>query len=259
MNYPIITQIIENKLEAKNTKTITFRFPGEMLPGQFFMIWIPKVDEIPMSVSYINKDIKGFTYRKIGDATKALYNLKKGDKIGIKGPYGNGFKINGKHIMFVGGGTGIGMLIPAIEEAVNKKIKSTIILGVKNKEELFFEKRLKKLNVELYISTDDGSRGYKGYASDIAKNLINKNNYTSILTCGPETMMKKILEISKSTPFQASMERYMKCGFGICGQCTIGNGIRVCQEGPIFDGETLKKIEDFGKFKKDSSGRKIPI
>jgi dihydroorotate dehydrogenase electron transfer subunit len=259
MNYPIITQIIENKKETKNIKTITFKHSGEMLPGQFFMIWIPKVDEIPMSVSYINKDIKGFTYRKIGEATEALYNLKKGDKIGIKGPYGNGFKINGKRILFVGGGTGIGMLNPAIEEAVNKKIKSTVIIGVKNKEELFFEKRLKKLNVELYISTDDGSRGYKGFASDIAKDLINKNRYTSILTCGPETMMKKIFELSKSIPFQASMERYMKCGFGICGQCTIGDGIRVCHEGPIFDGKTLKKIEDFGKFKKDASGRKIPI
>jgi dihydroorotate dehydrogenase electron transfer subunit len=71
--------------------------------------------------------------------------------------------------------------------------------------------------------------------------------------------MNKIVDMSKDIPIQASLERYMKCGFGICGQCTIGEGIRVCKEGPIFDGDTLRKIKDFGKYKKDASGKKIPI
>jgi dihydroorotate dehydrogenase electron transfer subunit len=70
-------------------------------------------------------------------------------------------------------------------------------------------------------------------------------------------MMKKLLEICKNVPFQASLERYMKCGFGICGQCTVGKGLRVCEEGPVFDGKTLKNIEDFGFFKRDATGRKI--
>ena len=70
-------------------------------------------------------------------------------------------------------------------------------------------------------------------------------------------MMKKLFELSKNIPFQASLERYMKCGIGICGQCTVGKGLRVCEEGPIFDRNTLKNIEDFGIFKRDSAGRKI--
>jgi dihydroorotate dehydrogenase electron transfer subunit len=70
-------------------------------------------------------------------------------------------------------------------------------------------------------------------------------------------MMKRLLDMSKNIPFQASLERYMKCGFGLCGQCTIGNGIRVCKEGPVFDGEKLKNIEDFGLFKRDGAGRKV--
>ncbi|UCF12827.1 MAG: hypothetical protein JSW06_00870, partial [Thermoplasmatales archaeon] len=172
MNVPKITKIIENKREAKNIITSTFRYPGEIIPGQFFMVWIPDVDEIPMSVSYINGDIKAITFRKVGDATSALSKLKPGDKIGIRGPYGNGFKIHGKHILFVGGGTGVAMLAPAVEEAVKNGISSTVVIGAKNKSELFFEKRLKKCGARVVISTDDGSVGCKGFASDIAISII---------------------------------------------------------------------------------------
>jgi dihydroorotate dehydrogenase electron transfer subunit len=259
MNYPKITKIIEIRKEAKDTKTILFKDSVEMIPGQFFMIWIPGVDEIPMSVSYIDKDIKGITFRKIGDATKALYNLKKDDKMGIRGPYGNGFKINGKNLLFVGGGTGIAMITPAVEEATSKKITSTVVLGVKNKDELFFEKRLQKTGAKIFVATDDGSKGDKGFATDLAEKMLNEHKFDSVLTCGPEIMMKKLLEISGKIPFQASLERYMKCGFGICGQCCIGKGLRVCKDGPVFDGETLKDIEEFGKYKRDASGKKIPL
>ena len=70
-------------------------------------------------------------------------------------------------------------------------------------------------------------------------------------------MMKKLLDLSNNTFFQASLERYMKCGIGICGQCCVGKGLRVCKDGPVFDGKTLKKVEEFGVYKRDASGRKI--
>jgi dihydroorotate dehydrogenase electron transfer subunit len=257
MNYPFVTKIIETKTENDCIKTIKFEHKEKIIPGQFYMIWIPGIDEIPMSVSYIDNKIKGITFRKIGDATNALFNLKKGDKIGIRGPYGNGFKLKGKKILFVGGGTGIAMLAPAVEEAVKKKIKSTVIIGAKTKKELFFEKRIKETSAELYITTDDGTQGTKGFTTDIAKNIIKENKFDLILTCGPEIMMKKLMDISKGISLQASLERYMKCGFGICGQCCVGEGLRVCTEGPIFDEKTLKKIHDFGVFKRDASGKKI--
>ena len=257
MNVPQITKIIKSKTETKDIKTFTFEYSKSMEPGQFFMIWIPGVDEIPMSASYIKKDIKGITFRKIGDATTALYNLKEGDKIGIRGPYGNGFRITGKHILFVGGGTGIAMLAPAVEQTISKNISSTVIIGVKNSKELFFEERLKSCGADIYISTDDGSKGYKGFASDLSKELLNKHRFTSVLTCGPETMMKSLLGICKNISFQASLERYMKCSIGICGQCCIGKGLRVCKDGPVFDGKTLKNVEDFGVYQRDSAGRRI--
>jgi dihydroorotate dehydrogenase electron transfer subunit len=257
MNYPKVTKIIKTENESSDVKTLFFEYPKKTIPGQFFMIWIPKVDEIPMSASYIDKNIKSITFRKVGDATKALFKLKEGNKIGVRGPYGNGFKINGKRILFVSGGTGIATIAPAVEETINNKILSTVILGVKNKSELFFEDRIKKYGAEVHVSTDDGSKGYKGFATDLAKDLLAENKYDYVLTCGPEIMMKKLFEISKNIHFQASLERYMKCGIGICGQCTVGKGLRVCEEGPVFDGKTLKNVEDFGVFKRDAAGRKI--
>ena len=259
LNYPLVTKIIEIVKENQDVKTIRFNHPENVEPGQFYMIWVPGVDEIPMSASYTD-NLKGITFKKVGDATNKLFNYKKGDKIGIRGPYGTGFKIKSKKILFVAGGTGIATITPTVETAVSKGIQSTVVLGVKTKNELFFEKRLKKLDIELYIATDDGSKGYKGLATDLVEEILIDKQFDQVLTCGPEIMMKKLLELCKRTMvFQASLERYMKCGFGLCGQCCIGNGLRVCKEGPVFDGDTLLKINEFGLYKKDASGRKIKI
>jgi dihydroorotate dehydrogenase electron transfer subunit len=223
------------------------------------MIWIPGVDEVPMSVSSIKQDVKGITFRNIGDATQALYRLRKGDQIGVRGPYGNGFTLTGKRPLFVGGGTGIGMLVPLVEQARRKKLKSTVILGVKTKDELFFEDRFHQIGATVLVSTDDGSVGYQGFASELAKDIIKKERIDAVYTCGPEQMMRSLLSFCKTILFQASLERYMKCAIGICGQCCIGRGLRVCVDGPIFDGTTLKKVQDFGVYRRDAAGRKIPF
>jgi dihydroorotate dehydrogenase electron transfer subunit len=257
MNYPTVVKILEIKKEALDIKTIKFEYSEDINPGQFFMVWIPNVDEIPMSASYIDDKIKGVTFKRIGDATSALFKLKVGDKIGIRGPYGNGFEIKGKNILYVAGGTGIAMIAPSVEEAMKEEIKTTVLIGAKNKDELFFENRIKKYGAKLLISTDDGSKGYKGFVSDLAEEIKSNNKFDQILTCGPELMMKKLFDKSQNISFQASLERYLKCGFGICGQCCVGKGLRVCKEGPVFDGKTLKKIEDFGVFKRDASGNKV--
>lgn len=257
MNIPRITNIIESRTEAEHIKTILFNDKGDIKSGQFYMIWIPGVDEIPMSVSYQNGDTKGFTFKKVGEATTALYSLQPGEKIGVRGPYGNSFRITGNHILFVGGGTGIAMLAPAVEDAVKKQIQSTVIIGAKTKKELLFEKRLRGCGAEVFVATDDGSKGFRGFASDLAEDILRKEPYDLVITCGPELMMKHMLSYCKDISFQASLERYMKCAIGLCGQCCIGEGIRVCHDGTIFDGKTLKNMEDFGVYRRDSAGRKI--
>ncbi|MBN1280537.1 MAG: dihydroorotate dehydrogenase electron transfer subunit [Candidatus Thermoplasmatota archaeon] len=257
MNIPIITPIQSTTLETKDVKTITFAHPAPVIPGQFYMIWIPGVDEIPMSVSRITLKTKAITFRDVGDATHQLFQLNAGSHIGIRGPYGNGFTIAGKHLLFVGGGTGIAMLAPAIEHARKQKVKTTVIIGVKTHQELFFEQHMKRTGATVYVTTDDGSYGEKGFASDLAATVLKKEHIDAVYTCGPELMMKTLHKLCKHIRFQASLERYMKCAMGLCGQCCVGDGLRVCVDGPIFDGTTLQKITDFGKYHRDAAGRKI--
>jgi dihydroorotate dehydrogenase electron transfer subunit len=261
MNIPRVTTIQNTTNETPHIKTITFKDTTPITPGQFYMIWIPDVDEIPMSVSKITDTTKSITFKKIGDATTTLFNLKKGDHIGIRGPFGNGYKPYGTNLIFIGGGTGIAMLAPAIEQAKTQQRNTNVIIGAKNKEEIIFEKRFIHQVNHLFISTDDGSKGFKGYASELAVQLIEKNLYDSVITCGPEPMMKNLLTIcnTRHIPFQASLERYMKCALGICGQCIIGDGQRVCIDGPIFTGDQLITFNDFGAYKRDASGKKINI
>ncbi|MDI6917308.1 MAG: dihydroorotate dehydrogenase electron transfer subunit [Thermoplasmatales archaeon] len=256
-NYPKIVEIAETKSEAKDIKTFRFRYNKKVSTGQFFMVWIPGIDEIPMSASYTD-NFKGVTVEKIGEATSALFKMKKGDKIGIRGPYGNGFKTPKDRVLFVAGGTGI-IPVASLAEKIKKK-NSLIVFGAKTKKELFFIKRIKKSCSKLLISTDDGSFGYHGFASDLAKKVLEKEKFNQIITCGPEIMMKKILDLGLEykIPVQASLERYMKCGIGICDSCAI-NGYHVCRDGPVFDDRTLRKMRDFGKFKRDASGRRVRI
>jgi len=259
MNIPTVTPILSTNTEAADIKTITFEHHAPVVSGQFYMIWIPGIDEIPMSVSYITKDVKGITFRRIGEATNALFSFKRGQRIGIRGPYGNGFQLKGKHPLFVGGGTGVAMLAPAVELAQKRKLKSTIIIGVKTKTELFFEHRLRRCRANVLVSTDDGSKGYHGFASELAKEILTTEEIDAIYTCGPEIMMKTLYSASKKIPFQASLERYMKCAIGLCGQCCVGNGIRVCVDGPIFDEKMLHHCDDFGVYRRDAAGKKIPV
>jgi len=144
MNYPKIIEIKEVIRETEDVKTILFDYPEKTKPGQFFMVWIPGIDEVPMSMSLIKDITKGITFKRVGEATNYLFDFKKGDKLGIRGPLGNGFGFTGKNVLFVGGGTGIATIAPAVEEAIIKKLTATVIIGAKNKYELFFERSAMK-------------------------------------------------------------------------------------------------------------------
>jgi dihydroorotate dehydrogenase electron transfer subunit len=223
--------------------------------GQFVMIWIPGIDEIPMSLSYIGKET-AITVEKVGEATEALHQMKEGDKVGIRGPYGKGFEIVGSKALFVAGGTGIAPLLPLIKKYEGEK---HVVLGARTKELLLFIDELEEIS-SLHISTDDGSLGFKGFASDLAGEIMEKEEFDIVYTCGPEIMMKKVLDLclEKSVQMQASLERYMKCGVGICDSCAI-DGYHVCKDGPVFDSNILAKIKDFGKWKRNEAGRKVEI
>jgi dihydroorotate dehydrogenase electron transfer subunit len=254
--------------ETPSVKTFFFRDESSNLakPGQFLMVWIPRIEELPLSIMISDKkNYAAVTIRKHGYGSTSLFEMKKGDKLGIRGPYGNSFilKDTYKSILLIGGGTGLVPLVRLLNTIKTKKINIVIIIGSKSKNEVFFIDLINKIlnNNKLFkilISTEDGSFGKRGFPIDILKEVLSEGyyNFDMIYTCGPELMMKKIFDIAieKKIPIQASLERYMKCGIGICSSCCI-NDMLVCYDGTIFNNEQLQNFSEFGFSYRDKSGR----
>ncbi len=262
-----IVQIEEIISETPTVKTLVFkdRLSYFAKPGQFLMIWIPRIEEIPMSVMINSKEgYAAVTIRKFGVGSTGLFGRKKGDLIGLRGPYGNRFILRKKYrkILIIGGGTGLVPLLRLVSFASKEKVRSTIVMGAKTKAEVFFEKIIKNIirgnNCSLLVCTDDGSYGIKGTTVTLMSKLVRDESFDCVFTCGPELMMKAVLDISNqnSIPVQASLERYMKCGIGICGSCCLDSSL-VCQDGTVFDGRQLSKMLDFGFSYRDKDGQII--
>jgi dihydroorotate dehydrogenase electron transfer subunit len=267
--------------ECKDVKTLVFNMKFSKnknyvipKPGQFVMVWVPGIDEVPMSLSGCDQDGNwSITIKNVGECTNAMFNLKIGDFIGVRGPLGNHFKLINQSLkknFLIGGGIGMAPLKFLSNEFTKMKIEHTIIEGVKNEDELmfkdFFQESTAKSS-EIHYCTNDGSYGIKGVASDIFKEMINKYKEESfsnlvVYSCGPEKMLYELFQICQDfkIEFFASLERIMRCGCGLCGLCALDPlGLLVCKDGPIFNSEILKEVQDFGKYKRDFTGRKILI
>jgi dihydroorotate dehydrogenase electron transfer subunit len=252
-------KILDVREENQDVKSFTFHDDFTFFPGQFVMVWVPNVDEIPMSVISI-EDKKAIAVKKVGEATSGIFKLIPQDRIGIRGPYGTFFESKADRLLIIAGGIGIAPLIPLIEDAYKQEKQVTIALGAKTSSELVFVDRLKEHCKELHIATDDGSLGFSGFVTGLAREILEKETIDEIFCCGPEIMMKKVVDLAKENdiPCQASLERHMKCGVGICDSCAI-DGFHVCQNGPVFSGEILSKLSDFGREKRDACGSRMSI
>jgi len=246
--------------ETPNTQTYLLDGKINYKPGQFIMLWLSGVDEKPFAISHLEKDCFGVTIECKGRFTDAMCHIKEGTKAGIRGPFGNGFKIKDNSII-VAGGLGMAPVVTLISKVRN----SIIIQGAKSKDYLLYlnDKDLleiiEKNNNKIIYCTDDGSYGIHGFTTDVLKETINKNTKT-VYTCGPEVMIKNVLDICEKSKVecQASLERFMKCGIGICGSCCIDDQL-VCKDGPVFNSEQLKKLTELGKFARLKSGKKVKI
>jgi len=267
-NRPRIVRILNIEDESPTVRSFIFKdnlcFKGK--PGQFIMVWIPGIDEIPMSISISKKDnLAGFTVRTVGEASNALFNMEVGSSLGIRGPYGNYFTPIFGDVIIVGAGTGLAPLMP-LSEVLSKNLSSIqMIIGGKTIEEFVFVDRAKailsKTKSEIIITTEDGSSGIKGLATDVMKPILMEKKIDMIYTCGPELMVKKVFKIARKfcVSVQASLERIMKCGIGICGSCCIGK-YRVCKDGPIFDTIKLEELDyELGLVKRNHSGSIVEI
>jgi dihydroorotate dehydrogenase electron transfer subunit len=251
---PTPTKITRVEQETKTVKTYYFDDQSYAIPGQFYMVWVPGLEEKPMSVSGTRP--LSLTICGIGPASIRMNEYKEGECMFLRGPLGKGFRLEGKSVLGIGGGYGFGPVRYALLEMQKKGAKTKAILGAKNKDWLLRP----AAGCETIITTNDGSSGKKGLVTDALLGLFDSGEkFDTIFTCGPERMMKAIAEICKDRKIgcQMLLERYMKCGIGVCGQCVIGDRL-VCRDGPMFGIEALS-FADFGATKLDRTSERIPI
>ena len=256
---PLALPIKKIVRESERVKTFIFDydFPGK--PGQFVMCWVPGFDEKPFGI--IKKEGEGFSISvaAVGDTTKALHMMDVGDLLGFRGPYGSHFKLPEKgSIALIAGGYGMAPLSYLAQEARKINLEVYLFVGANKKEELLYMDWMKEIGVKVHTATDDGSYGYSGFNTELFKIYVEKMIFGKVFIVGPEIMEFNATQIcyEKNIPFEVSLERYMKCGFGLCGQCCVDStGWRMCVEGPVLNQDELKKVTEFGKYHITSSGK----
>ena len=271
-----MVKVLEVREEAGGIASILFSPEpshrwSSLGPGQFIMVYIPGVDEVPMSVSYLDDDpfVMGITVQNIGEATASLCSLRPGDRIGVRGPYGKGFTLPDPDgtdtIIGVSGGVGAASVILFMEMAWRRGYRTVSLAGARDMRSLPFRERWESCSGEAEFSTDDGSLGHHGFVTELLEMRLSamspgEKERTRVVTCGPEPMMaavKNLME-SFSVSGEFSLERYMKCGLGLCDSCSM-SGRRVCADGPVFPLEELSLMKEFGRSHRDRSGRLIPL
>lgn len=262
-NFPHSVRIKKIIRETPLVRSYIFDYPMRAKPGQFVNVWLPGVDEKPMSISFDTGREYTLAIAGIGGMTKELEKKRVGDIIGIRGPYGTYYTWKPRErIAMLAGGYGAGPLYFAAFQAVENGCRIDFFLGVRSRAHLLFASRIKKLkNTRFLPSTDDGSLGFRGTNVACWEIQMKKGtHYDRVMTCGPELMMKNVSDIAwvKKIEAQISVERYMKCGFGICGNCCVDDlGITTCQKGTVMSNRDVRKIKEFGLYHRDNLGRKV--
>jgi len=226
--------------ETSRVKTFTLDVTTDAKPGQYVMLWMPGVNEKPFGV-VTNSPLR-VSIAKVGPFTEAVHKLKVGDTMTFRGPFGSAFQLTGTRPLLVGGGYGVVplyLLAQTFSPAVRRK--TIVVIGAKTKKDLTFVAKFKSLGCRVLTSTDDGTAGYKGFSTQVAQQVIDKEKRNSIYACGPEVMIQKVAVMAHTAhiPCEVSVERHFKCGgMGLCGSCHF-KGKLVCVDGPVFPGSVL--------------------
>lgn len=236
LNKTVDQLTIEAPLVAKNTKA-----------GNFVILRVDEIGErIPLTVVDHTETTVDIIYQKLGYTTELLGTKKTGDYISdFVGPLGEPIHLHDvKSVLAIGGGIGAAPLYSQIKAYFNKGVSVDLILGARNKEYLILLDEFDKICNNIYICTDDGSKGYKGFVTDMAKKILEKQKYDHCITIGPLIMMKYVVMQNKKFNLKTdvSLNPIMIDGTGMCGNCRVtiaGKTYFACVDGPDFPGEEV--------------------
>lgn len=255
---PFISEIKEVIKHTEIEYTFRMTYEGDVKPGQFFEVSIPKFGEAPISVSGIGEGTVDLTIRRVGKVTNEIFEHYKGDKLFLRGPYGNGFDINdykGKEIVVIAGGTGLSPVKGIVDYFTNHIGETkglTLVAGFKTPKDILFLEDFghwkQKIEVILTVDcADDDTTCQIGLVTQYIPKLNIKNVSEAVaIVVGPPAMMRFTTQGLLNIGFLEeniwiSHERKMCCGIGKCGHCKIDD-VYVCLDGPVFNytkGKTL--------------------
>lgn len=257
---PNRSQIMEVIKHTDIEYTFRMSFKGDVKPGQFFEVSIPKFGEAPISVSGIGEDTVDLTIRRVGKVTNEIFENYVGDSFFMRGPYGNGFDVEnykGKQIVVIAGGTGLSPVKGVVDYFANhtdEAVSTTLIAGFKSPSDVLFKKEFEFWNekIDVIMTVDSADEGYEGNVGMVTKYIpeleIKDPENTVFITVGPPIMIKFVVaEILKlgieEKNIWVSNERKMCCGIGKCGHCKIGSTY-ICLDGPVFNYVDGKELID---------------
>ncbi len=257
---PTLSKIISITPHTDIDYTFRMEYRGEVKPGQFFEVSVPKYGEAPISVCGIGDGYVDLTIRRVGVVTDVIHTFFPGDKLFIRGPYGNGFDINeykGKELIIAAGGTGLAPvkgIIDYFSEHINEVKKFNVLMGFKSPQDILFKDDIQRWseNINTTLTVDKGEEGYTGNVgliTNYVKDLkIDSIDSAQVIVVGPPIMMKFtvaefIKKGIKEENIWVSYERKMCCGVGKCGHCKIDDTY-ICLEGPVFNYVAAKSLID---------------
>lgn len=235
-------------------------------PGQFNMIYLPGIGEVPISLSSDPDDPVnlGHTIRYAGNVTRAISRLRPGDVVGLRGPYGTVWpmeRIRGDDVCIVTGGIGLAPLRPVIYDILRRREdfgRVFLLYGARTPDDMLYTDEFaswEENDIQVYQTVDRADESWKGHVGVVPMlfyRLRLDPKKTTVLTCGPEIMIHFVIyeALARRIPKEriyVSMERNMKCGVGFCGHCQFGPTF-VCKEGPVFSYAAIEPffgVEDF--------------
>lgn len=257
---PFSSQVKEIIQHTDIEYTFRMSFSGDVKPGQFFEVSIPKYGEAPISVSGIGADTVDLTIRKVGRVTNQIFEHYEGSTLLMRGPYGNGFDVEnfkGKEVIVIAGGTGLSPvkgIVDYFSEHPEDAAAATLIAGFKAPEDILFKQDFEKWEKTMKVikTVDSAPEGYQGLTGMVTKYIpdlpLNDIPNTVFITVGPPIMIKfTIMEILKrGVPEEniwISHERKMCCGLGKCGHCKM-DSTYICLDGPVFNYAKGKNLID---------------
>ena len=265
---PVPARVAEVGKETHDTFTLTLEPAdgqplGGFAPGQFSMLYVYGVGELPLSISGDPSEPGRLVYtvRSVGRATQSLASRRPGEVVGVRGPFGRPWPLEaarGKDVLIVAGGIGLAPLRPAIYEILRRRddyVRLIVLYGARSPKDLLFRKQLsgwgRLPDCQVLVTVDYGGtswRGHVGVVTALFRHLRLHPGETVALVCGPEIMMRFVgrqLE-ARGVPdseIYLSMERNMKCAVGSCGHCQLGPYF-VCKDGPVFSYQQLRPWMD---------------